>query len=333
MSRRAVLLPLIITLLFAALSLGLIASCAMPATGRSIFGDRVGLLYIEGIIATGRQGDSFFYMGETTSDHISKVVKQAVDDKGVKALVVRVNSPGGSAAASQEIYNSLKKFRDTGRPVIVSMGDVAASGGYYIAAAASEIYANPATLTGSIGTIMSLVNYEGLYDLIGLQDRTITAGKYKDIGSPTRPMTSEERQILQGILDQVHGQFKTAVASGRAFDDQKIDEVATGMIFTGEQALANGLVDQLGGLEDAVARAGELAGLGRDPVVDELGKTGLLDQLLGDLGTLQSGHGGVAGKLGQALNPLNSTQNPFYRLWSLILLDPRLAGEEAGVRY
>lgn len=333
MSRRAILLPLVITLLFAALSLGLIASCAMPSSGTGMFGERVGLLYIEGIISSGDQGDGFFYMGGTSSDHIMEVVKQAIDDKGIKALVVRINSPGGSAAASQEIYNSLKKFKETGRPIVVSMGDVAASGGYYVAAVANEIYANPATLTGSIGTIMSLLNYEGLYELIGLTDRTITAGEYKDIGSPTRPMTEEEKQILQDILDQVHEQFKDAVASGRGMDKKKVDEIGNGLIFTGEQALDNGLVDELGGLEEAIARAGELSGLGRDPVVDELGKVGLLDQLLEDLGTVEMDRASLAGKLGQALNPLNSTQNPFFRLWSLILLDPRFAGEEAGVRF
>ncbi len=336
MSSRAVFIPIIITLIFGALLVGLISSC-VPSTSTSLFGERVGLLYVDGIIMSGRSGDNpFFPSGGATSDHIVEVVNQAIDDVGVKALVVRINSPGGSAAASQEIYDVFEEFSDTGRPVIVSMADVAASGGYYIAAPADEIFANPATLTGSIGVIMQLMNYEGLYELIGLSDTTITSGELKDIGSPTRPMTDEEKELLQVMLDQVHVQFMDAVMEGRGFSKEGIEDIATGMIFNGEQALDLGLVDKLGGLSDALDRAADLAGLGDDYVVDYLGEVGLLEELLGDLSGVQSRQNeliqaaGVAGALGQALG---ASQNPFYSLWSMILLDPRLAGEGAGIRY
>ncbi len=334
MKRRALLLPLIIVLVFAALSLSLIASCAIPSSGTgSIFGDRIGLLYVEGIITTASPGDSLFFTGGTSSDHIVEVVNQAIEDKGIKALVVRINSPGGSAAASQEIYNAFKEFSDTGRPVIVSMGDVAASGGYYIAAPADEIFANPATLTGSIGVIMQFLNYEGLLEWANLREETITSGEYKDIGSPSRPMTDEEREMLQEMLDQVHEQFKSAVADGRGFDKDKIAEVSEGMIYSGEQAYENGLVDELGGLQDAIDRAADLTGLGDNPVIDELGEVGLIDQLLEDLGAVKHSSGGIAGQVAEVLNPLHAAENPLFRLWSFVLLDPRLAGDNAGIRF
>jgi len=299
-----------------------------------MFGDRIGLLYIEGVIMAG-SGDASLLnpSGGATSDHIVEVVNQAIDDTGIKALVVRINSPGGSAAASQEIYAAFKKFSDTGRPVIVSMGDVAASGGYYIASTADEIYANPATLTGSIGVIFELLNYEGLFDMLGLSANTITAGEFKDIGSPTRPMTDQERQMLQDMLNEVHQQFKDAVKEGRGFTDQEINDIATGMIYNGSDAMKIGLVDKLGGLNDALDRAAELAGLPKGYTVDHLGKTGLLDQLMSDLGGVGSQSQGnipAAAAIGQALG---ANQNPFFKLWSVILLDPRVAGENAGIQY
>jgi len=326
MFRKAVLLPVAITVVFSALLLGLMPSCTTPVMGR------IGLVYIEGVITSGKQYDSLFVTGGVTSDHIVEVVRQAIDDPGIKALVVRINSPGGSAAASQEIYAAFKKFSDTGRPVIVSMADVAASGGYYISSPADEIFADPATLTGSIGVVMQLVNYEGLYDIVGLSDTTIKAGKFKDIGSPTRPMTDEEKKLLQGMLDQVHKQFKDAVMEGRGFTQEQIDEIATGMIFNGEEAVANGLVDKLGGLQDAIDRAAELTKLGPRPVIDELGKTGLLDQLMEDMSTAKGPSGGIDSAVGETLNAI-SGGNPFYRLWSMALLDPRFVGKGAGIQY
>lgn len=358
MSRKAILLPLTIFAVFMALSVTLISSCTPPTSG-TVFGDRIGLLYVEGVIMSGNPSSSMFF-GATGaySDHIVQVVEQAIQDKGIKAIVVRVNSPGGSAAASQEIYTAFKKFSDSGRPLIVSMADVAASGGYYIASPADEIYANASTLTGSIGVIMQLMNYEGLYEIIGFYDTTIKAGKFKDIGSPTRPMTDEEKQLLQDMLDQTHQQFKQAVMDGRGFTQEEIDKIATGMIYNGQQALDNKLVDKIGGLQDAIARASELTGLGDNPQIDELGKVGLFEELLGEMGATNStmtpnqlsllnqalqqngmsggngltGANGVMGDVGQALAPL-SGGNPFYSLWSMILLDPRLVGNEAGVRY
>jgi protease-4 len=333
MKRRAILLPTIIVLIFVALSVGLIASCATPSTVSGLGGDRVGLLYIEGLIMSGKASDFSLMATGTMSDHIIEIIQQAIDDKGIKALVLRINSPGGSSAASQEIFQAIKRFRDTGRPVVVSMADVAASGGYYVACAGSEIFADPSTLTGSIGVAMPLAGYEGLYKLIGLEDRTMSAGKYKEIGSPTRPMTADEKKLLQDMLNQTYDQFWNDVAAERKFDNSKRATVAEGIIFNGQQAKDIGLIDSLGGLHEAVVRAGQLSGLGEKPTVDELGKTGLLNQLLGNLGSTGQSKAGVAGAVGQALDPLKAAENPFYRLWQLNLVDPRLVGENAGVKY
>jgi len=334
MKRNVILLPLVIVLVFAVLSIGLIASCAAPSgiTG----GNRVGLLYIEGLIMSGKASDFPFASAGAMSDHIVEVIQQAIDDKGIKALVIRINSPGGSSAASQEIFQAIKRFRETGRPVVVSMADVAASGGYYVAAAADEIYADPSTLTGSIGVAMQLVGYEGLFHLIGLDDRSLYAGQYKDIGSPTRPMTDQEKQILQTLIDQVYGQFWKDVAAERGFKDEQKGEIAEGMIFSGEQAKDKGLIDSLGGLHEAIVAAGVKSSLGEKPVVEELGKTGLLEQLLGNVGpTGLAGRSqnGVAGTVAQALDPLDAGENPFYRLWQLMLVDPRLLNDPAGLRF
>ena len=179
---------------------------------------------------------------------------------------------------------------------------------------------------------MEFLNYQGLFEILGLNAETLTAGQFKDIGSPTRPMTDEERTMLQSMIDEVHQQFKDAVAEGRGFSEDEINSIATGMIYNGSDALDLGLVDKLGGLQDAIDRAAEIAKLGDHPVIDELGKTGLLDQLLEDMGAAQS-QSGLTGQLAGALNPLEAGENPFYRLWSVILLDPRFVGDGTGIRF
>jgi protease-4 len=332
MRRYSILLPIVILLVFAALCLTLFSSCAMPTGAASLTGNRVGLLYLEGLIMSGKASDFPFGSGGVMSDHIVEVIQQAIDDNGVKALVLRINSPGGSSAASQEIFQAVKRFRDTGRPVIVSMSDVAASGGYYVASPANEIFADPSTLTGSIGVAMPLAGYEGLYKLIGLEDRTLSAGQFKEIGSPTRPMTDAEKQMLQDMINQVYDQFWKDVAAERGFKDEQRPDIAEGRIFNGEQAQTVGLVDSLGGLHEAIARAGTLAGLGEKPVVDELGKVGLLDQLLGNVSATGANRN-VAGVVGEALDPLQAGENPIYRLWQVLLVAPDLVGNNAGMRF
>jgi protease IV len=201
--------------------------------------------------------------------------KAAVDEIGgyskntsVKAIVLRIDSPGGAVAPSQEIYAEVKKAAAI-KTVVVSMGSIAASGGYYIAAPASRILANPGTLTGSIGVIMEIPNIEGLMNKIGVRTEVIKSGKNKDIASAFRSMGEEERELLQGVMDNVHEQFIQAVAEGRKMELDELRKIADGRIFTGEQAKTYGLVDELGTLDDAVKNAAALAGIGEDPEILE----------------------------------------------------------------
>ncbi|RMF46584.1 MAG: signal peptide peptidase SppA [Deltaproteobacteria bacterium] len=215
-------------------------------------GEKVAVVEIQGVIDSSRS-----------------LMEQLVDyreDPTVKAVVLRVNSPGGAVGPAQEIYEEVKKLaRD--KPVVVSMGTVAASGGYYVAVPARRILANPGTLTGSIGVVMQFTNMEELLAKIGLKSQVVKSGAHKDIGSATREMTDEEKNILQGLIDDVHLQFVSAIAEGRKMDLKRVKELADGRIYTGRQALKIGLVDELGNLQDAIALAGKMGGIQGKPQV------------------------------------------------------------------
>jgi protease-4 len=215
-------------------------------------GDKVAVLPITGLIA-----DS-----ESTIDQLKKFAK----DDSIKAIVLRINSPGGGVGPSQEIHEEVKKLNGK-KVVVASMGALAASGGYYIACAAQKIYANPGTITGSIGVIMQFVTVKDLIEKIGLKGMVVKSGAFKDIGSPLREMKAEERDLLQGVIDNVHSQFIVAVAEGRKMERESVAKLADGRIFSGEQAKSLGLVDALGNLEDAVTEAGKLAKIEGEPRV------------------------------------------------------------------
>lgn len=216
--------------------------------------DRVAVVAVEGLIADSRR--------------VLEQIERYRTDRSVKALVLRIESPGGGVAPSQEIYGGILKFRRTaGKPVVASMGRVAASGGYYIAAAADHIVANPGSITGSIGVIMQLPNVSGLLLKVGVRTIIIKSGEFKDLGGAVRDLTDAERKILQDLLDDVHAQFIDAVAAGRKMDRARVVALADGRVFTGRQAMAAGLVDELGDLRDAIAHAGKLAGLAEPPAV------------------------------------------------------------------
>jgi protease-4 len=207
-------------------------------------------------------------------------------NENVKAIVLRIDSPGGAVGPAQEIYAEVKKARKE-KKVLVSVGSVAASGGYYIACGADKIMANPGSITGSIGVIVESLNVEELLHKLGLRSVVVKSGKVKDMGSPFRPMTGEEKKLLQGVLDSVHGQFIRAVAEGRNLPLEKVRELADGRIFSGDQAKALGLVDELGNLEDAIALAAKMAGIKGEPEViyPEKKRFSILDLLL--QGTIQ----------------------------------------------
>lgn len=187
-------------------------------------------------------------------------------DQGVKAVVLRVDSPGGSVGASQEIHEAVKDLK-AAKPVVASMGTAAASGGYYIAAPATKIVANEGTMTGSIGVRMELLNVEELLRWAKLGATTIKSGRLKDVGSPTRPMTPEEREYLEGIVRGLHEQFKRSVAENRGMNAEEIEKVSDGRIFTGLEAKQNKLVDEMGGLNKAIQMAADLAGIKGEPEV------------------------------------------------------------------
>jgi protease-4 len=206
-------------------------------------------------------------------------IREYVKDSSIKAIILRVNSPGGAVAPSQEIYEEVKKAVEK-KPVVVSMGAVAASGGYYISAPATKILANPGTLTGSIGVIMEIPNLSGLMEKIGVKAEVIKSGKHKDIASAFRGIGKEEREILQGVMDDVHEQFMTAVSEGREMEMEDVRNIADGRVFSGQQALEVGLVDELGNLEDAIDTAAELGGIKGEPkVVSKREKPGILELL------------------------------------------------------
>jgi protease-4 len=196
----------------------------------------------------------------TESRDIIGLIKRYREDTSIKAIVVRIDSPGGVVGPSQEIYREIRKTIGK-KKVIASMGSIAASGGYYIAAAADGIVANPGTITGSIGVIMAYTNFKQLLDKIGLVPVVIKSGEFKDIGSPTREMTPSEKKVLQQFVDQTHRQFVQAISEGRNMDLLHAKSLADGRIFTGEEAVLQGLVDRLGNLEDAVEWAGRLGGI------------------------------------------------------------------------
>lgn len=222
-------------------------------TALSLFGgDHVGVVFLEGSI----------------DDSLEPVrqLKRFGEIGGVKAVVVRIDSPGGAVAPTQEIYEEIEKLKQK-KPVIASLGSMAASGGYYVASACNAIVANPGTLTGSIGVIVQLANVEELMKKLGLKQTSVKSAPHKDIGSPVRSLSPSEEAILQSLVDNVHEQFVRAVAKGRGLAEAKVRAIADGRVYSGEQAKSLGLVDLLGNMEAAIEAAADRAGIAGTPQV------------------------------------------------------------------
>ena len=258
------IIPLVIILLCAlSLFVGFFNSILNPekrAATASILDGKIALIKLEGVIQGG-QSDSFFQENYSAAG-VQKSLRRAAEDPSVKGILLKINSPGGTVAESQEIYSLVLKIRGK-KPVFVSMGDVTASGGYYIASAADRIYANPGTLTGSIGVIFSSPDASNLMqNKLGIKAQVVKSGKYKDIGSSSRPMTTDERTLLSGIIQNSYGQFLGAITKGRierndtydapktTLTQENLKTYADGRVFTGEQAKTLGFVDELGGLDE-----------------------------------------------------------------------------------
>ncbi len=222
------------------------------ASGRSVFGTKsegVGILEVNGVIMD--------------SKRVLKNLEDLSNSDAVKAIVLRIDSPGGAVAPSQEIYEALKKEK---KPVVASMSSLAASGGYYIACGAKKIFANPGTLTGSIGVRMDFINLKDLYQWAKVKRYTVKAGRYKDSGSDSRDMTPEEKELFQDMIDDVHMQFKQTVATSRNLPLKEVEKIADGRILSGAQAFRSKLVDELGTLDDAIQEASKMAGIKGEPI-------------------------------------------------------------------
>jgi protease-4 len=268
----------------AALLVGLCLALSLRPGGVGA-GSRIGVVEVKGFLADPRPAVD--------------ALRELRKDKGIKAVVVRVETPGGLVAPSQEIHDEVARTA-AAKPVVVSMGVVAASGGYYLAVPATRIIADPGTATGSIGVILKFEEVHGLMDKLGLRTGVVKSGAMKDAGSPFRPMSGQEKAVFQGLVDDIFGQFVDAVAKGRKMDRARVRSLADGRVYSGRQAQRLGLVDELGGFWDAVARAQKLAGLKGEPDLDYRGRApgGLLRLLLGeDSDTLAPLHSISAGPL------------------------------------
>jgi len=253
-------------------------------------GPKVAVVEIEGIIVDGAAA--------------VRELREHAENPSIKAVVLRINSPGGVVAPTQEIFAAIQRARKAGKPVVASLGAVAASGGYYVAVAADRIYANPGTLTGSIGEVMQRANLEGLLKKVGVDYVFVKAGAYKDVGNFARTMSPEERKMLQALLDDVYSQFVEAVSEGRGLEKKDVLAFAEGRIYSGQQALALKMVDELGGFEEAVEAAGKLANIsGRPKLVYPRKKFSFRDLVENRLG--------LAG-IGPLLPALSGVRTPLY---------------------
>ncbi len=243
-----------------------------------------------------------------TSEETVKQIKEYANDKSIKAIIIRIDSPGGAVAPSQEIHDAILAARQK-KKVVASMATLGASGGYYIAVAADKIICNPGTLTGSIGVIMNLMNVQELMGKIGVQPMVVKSGEFKDTGSAFRPMTEREKKVVQDMIDDVYGQFVTAVAKGRNMTEEKVRVLADGRVYTGNQAKNNGMVDALGGMEEAVKLTAQLAGISGEPaLVRHVEKMLWLKEIMSEK---------MTGKFDWLLNEVAVHKPGVYYLWSM----------------
>ncbi len=231
-------------------------------------GGGLAVIRINGAISS--TGGDGLLAGGVSASNINRLIRKAAEDTRVKGLLLAIDSPGGSAAGSQEIYRELTRFKKTGKPIVVSMGDAAASGGYYIASQGDYLVASPATATGSIGVIMEILDLSELYDKLGVNSQIIKAGGMKDAGSAARPLGEEERLYFQEMADEIYEQFVADVARARGLPLEDVKKLADGRVIIGSKALELNLVDELGNFNDAFDKLVELAGLKGVPPIIEL---------------------------------------------------------------
>ena len=246
--------------------------------GNLMTSQKVAVIYVQGTMVT---GDISTGLGYAASEDISQNIRNAVADKNVKAIVLRIDSPGGSPAAAQEIVDEIKKAQVHGVPVVISMGDTAASAAYYISAPANYIIANPSTVTGSIGVIWVFQNMSASYKANGTDYQIIKSGEMKDMGSPWRGLTDAETEYANTVVMEVYDEFVSDVSKGRNISTSDVKALADGRIYTGTRAKQLRLVDGLGDLYDAIDKAAELGGIKGEPKVEYMNKASLSNLLLG----------------------------------------------------
>jgi len=271
MKKKAIIISVSVLALIAAILIPFIL-IPRPAV------DKIAIIPLSGTITT---GDSSLLSGSViTPKLVRDYLTKAEEDKAVKAIILRIESPGGEIAPCQEILWEIERVSET-KTIVVSMGGTAASGGYYISTKADKIVALPTTMTGSIGVISQIMNIEGLLEKLGIEVETFKGGKYKDMYRGFREMTQEEKEIMQGMIDEYYELFIEVVAEGRGLNKEEVRNLATGQIYTGTEAKELGLIDELGDLDTAIDLTAEIAGI-EDPIVEYYRKPGLtLRSLLG----------------------------------------------------
>jgi protease-4 len=240
--------------------------------------DKIAVIYVQGTMLTGNVPSG---LGYATSEEICENIHSAVKDENVKGIVLRVNSPGGSPSAAQEISLEIERAQENGVPVVVSMGDLAASAAYYISAPADYIYANPSTNTGSIGVIWTFTNMSGYYKNEGVDYYISKSGEFKDMGGDWRGLTDEEKEYADSVVMESYDEFVNQVAEGRNMSRSEVKELADGRVYTGSRAKELGLVDDFGNLYDAIDKAAELGGVQGEPKVVYMNRVSLSSFLLG----------------------------------------------------
>lgn len=271
MARRSTFTTVVVAVVSLMVITGLVLAITRGSEGTGLsLGDHIAVIPIDGVIGDDKE--------------VLEEIRRFRDDRSVKGYVVAINSPGGAVGPSQSIYREIKRIREEDKvPVIAAISSIGASGGYYIAVAADSIYANPGSVTGSIGVIMEMPNVEPLMKKVGVSMQVIKSAEHKDIGSPFREMTPGDRDILGAMVQDVYQQFVEVVAKERKQARETILPLADGRVLSGRQALQSGLIDRLGNFNDAVAAAGRMAKLGKEPklLYPTRKKPTLLDVLLG----------------------------------------------------
>lgn len=257
---------IVVGLLIAGYLIAMVFAVSSAIGGGSGGSDKIAVIKISGIMSSSGLSGGLFGESGTTAEKVVGDLKKAEEDPDVKSIILRIDSPGGTASSGQEIYSQVKRTRKS-KPVVASIADVGASAAYWAASSTDEIIAGPASDVGSIGVIISVPNYKGLMDKLGISFVTITQGKYKSIGDPARPMTEEEKQILRGQSEVIYRRFISDVATGRRMKVPEVEKLADGLAWPGSQAIEMKLVDRLGNWQDAVDRAAKLGKIEGKPEI------------------------------------------------------------------